>query len=276
MVALMISAQKEKDQKPIEWDDYFVEYEPISEDGKTILKKDGSSKKKTWYRLRALEHLKGETGYITVYGYVPKDTQEFPDYLYKALYGNSPNHKELQTLKVKVPRGQIFHYRERHWIFSKYKINRNRYWREAFSLVTVPVKIRPSHGNIGRLTTSGISNLGVYWSWADRKWNRFYVSGKKFSAKLSFGGYLAPSVENVKGNQRRSTFEIIPDDSNELFVSTGLAVSLAINDINFIFIPMGFDFATSSVGKDWAFNRKRWWGFGIGIETKALGAIFSK
>jgi hypothetical protein len=41
-------------------------------------------------------------------------------------------------------------------------------------------------------------------------------------------------------------------------------------------VPIGFDIATSSIGKKWVYNERRWWGFGIGLEPKFLNSIANK
>jgi len=242
----------------LEWDDYFYKYKSIK-----------NSKERTWYRLAPLEHIEADKGFLKIYGYVPKK-YDLPDDKYNEFYKGLDNNL-LHTIKLKVPKSKTFHYSRWGDIANTNK----RYWRNAFSLITVPVKVRRQSGNVPRRTTSGLSNLGVNWDLGFKKWSWFYISGKKNSIRISGGFLLAPSVEKVKVSERRNALEDATD-LNQLFLSFGTTLSLVINDITFVFVPVGFDFATDSTGKSWVFNQKRWWGFGIGIETKSLGAVFSK
>ena len=47
------------------------------------------------------------------------------------------------------------------------------------------------------------------------------------------------------------------------FIASGLTITYFYNNITFGFVPLGFDFATSTLGKEWVYHNKRWWGFGI-------------
>lgn len=64
--------------------------------------------------------------------------------------------------------------------------------------------------------------------------------------------------------------------SKQMFISTGLTINYSYNNIKVSFIPIGFDFGTTSLGKKWVYNKRRWWGFGIGLEPKFFSALMNK
>jgi len=68
--------------------------------------------------------------------------------------------------------------------------------------------------------------------------------------------YAAPTVEELDNQQTRSTLRTT-EKSKQLFLSFGLTASYTYNNLVFTFVPAGFDFATSSLGNDWIYNRKR-------------------
>lgn len=59
-------------------------------------------------------------------------------------------------------------------------------------------------------------------------------------------------------------------------MSTGLTLNYSYNKLTFTLVPIGFDFATNTAGKQWNYNGKYWWGFGIGVDLKILESIFNK
>lgn len=288
----MLSQENEekKEPDPLKWEEYFFKYTPLDANKKERTRSNGDEIKRTWIRLRNLEYIESKTGELTVHGYYPKNTTEFPDDIYKSfypeLYGNdgrflqgdklTEQYDEIRTLKIKFKRDQSFKYFRKYWFGSKFKRNRLEYWRNAFSLLTIPVKVRGAQNNSPRLTTSGLTNVSFNMKFGERTKTKYLPDGRQLATKWWVGISLGPSVENVEGSQRRTTFETPPPNSKELFISPAITVGLAINGIDFVFVPFGVDLATSTTGRDWNFNRKRWWGFGIGIETRALGPILAK
>ena len=93
--------------------------------------------------------------------------------------------------------------------------------------------------------------------------------------KFSLGIWAAPMVEKLNSETTKNYLK----DENEVsqfFISTGLTINYTYNNISFSFVPIGFDYATSTIGKEWIYNQKRWWGFGIGLEPKFLQSLMNK
>jgi len=149
------------------------------------------------------------------------------------------------------------------------------FYKPSISLITVPFKIRPKQSNLNTVASSGLTNVGLNIDFLGRKWDRYFISGTKSQQKLAVGAWVAPAVEELDSI---STNSYLKKDvkSKQLFISTGLTIMYSYNNINFVFVPIGFDFATSNVGKEWVYNKKRWLGFGIGIDPKIFGSIANK
>lgn len=163
------------------------------------------------------------------------------------------------------------------------------YWNSIpFSLITVPFKIRPRNKvsltktNPSTDTTyaatamSGITNLGVHLDLVKRTTERYFSSGKKSGHKWAFGVFVAPGVEELGAAQIKDFSLGTDGKSKQFFVSGGCAVSYAYNGITFLLVPAAADWAPSSIGKQWIYHKKFWWGFGIGVSPTLLGQAFNK
>lgn len=150
-------------------------------------------------------------------------------------------------------------------------------WKKSFSLslTTVPFKVRPRFKEFNVNAISSLSNVGLNIDITRIHCDRYFASGKKSSHRLYAGVWVAPSVEELTSVTTRD-FLANGTTSKQMFVSTALTINYTYNNLTFTFVPMGFDFATSSVGRKWIYNGNRWWGFGIGIEPKFLSAIANK
>lgn len=96
------------------------------------------------------------------------------------------------------------------------------------------------------------------------------------TVRISFPGvFVAPGVEELDSTMT-SGFLKGATKSKQLFISTGLTFTAAFNNLTFVFVPVGWDFSTSETGSNWVYNKRRWWGFGIGVDPKILAAIFNK
>jgi len=42
-------------------------------------------------------------------------------------------------------------------------------------------------------------------------------------------------------------------------MSTWITISYTYNEISFVFVPAGWDFATTTIEKSWGYNKQRWW-----------------
>lgn len=175
---------------------------------------------------------------------------------------------------VALDNGQVLAVSERSWIFNP------SHWQPVpFSITTIPFKIRPeitSNNNVFKNTaSSGISNLGFNLDLAKYQMDRYFATGKKSSHKFSVGFWAAPSVEEVDSV---STNGYLAKDvkSKQLFFSTGVTIAYSYNDISFVFVPAGLDIGTTTIGKNWVYNRQRWWGFGIAISPKVFSTVLNK
>jgi hypothetical protein len=154
--------------------------------------------------------------------------------------------------------------------------NRNgEFYKPSLSLIAVPVKVRPGHGDFKETATSGLNNLGVNFDFFGWKWDRYFSNGNKSTHRLSAGLWGAPSVEELDSVYTGGALKKA-EKSKQLFIASGLTITYSYNNITFGIVPVGFDFATSSLGQEWVYNKRRWWGFGIGIEPKLLSSIVNK
>ena len=136
------------------------------------------------------------------------------------------------------------------------------------SITTTPFKVRPSQKNAEQTVFTGLTNAGINVDIFSLKLDRYFITGNKSTHRFGIGFLLAPTAE-----------ELTPANSGlgedekykQLFISAGLSVTYKYNDLTFSFIPVAWDYATSSVGKTYIYNEKRWWGFGIGISSELLG-----
>jgi hypothetical protein len=123
--------------------------------------------------------------------------------------------------------------------------------------------------------TSGLTNIGLNLDLAKIEMARYFSNGKKSTHRFSFGFWSAPSVEELD-----STFTLghLAKDvkSKQLFVSAGITISYSYNGISFVFVPAGWDFGTSTIGKNWVYHKQRWWGFGIAISPKIFATVLNK
>lgn len=141
-------------------------------------------------------------------------------------------------------------------------------YKPTLSIMTIPFKVRPSTANLPQNVTTGLSNAGLNIGFFNKRLDRYFVNNKNSTHNFSLGFLLAPSAEKLTPD---NTNNIITKESTQLFISTGLSLTYSYGDISISLIPAGIDFATTSDGKNYAYNGKYWWGFGIGIKTSLIG-----
>jgi hypothetical protein len=182
---------------------------------------------------------------------------------------------------VELKRSEVFSVNEWSWVRNWY------HWKPIpFSITTIPFKVRPSVTSYGKefagSATAGITNIGLNLDLGKRQWDRYFSSGKKATHKFSLGVWAAPSVEELdsvytngaNGLLGKATGKM--EKSKQLYISIALTISYSYNDISFVFVPLGFDYATSTIGKTWVYNKKLWWGFGIAISPKFFATVLNK
>ncbi|MDF0705721.1 hypothetical protein [Flagellimonas okinawensis] len=250
----IIKVDKKNDRTlTIEWDDYFY---TVYEEEKTFLSE--------------IKSVKHDGNKLKLYGYIPKKSQINDDYPknYKNTYEDLEEN-DLYEVILELRRDRNFVLKE------KIGFSFKNFLKSA-SLLTIPYKIRPGNDDLKRITTSGLKNLAVNFDLIRGRREIYYQSGKKLLMRASIGVIISPTVEEFSDSQRNGFPSDATGEQNELFLSTGLSFNLSFNDIAFSFIPIGHDHATSTIGKSWKYNGRRWWGFGIGLSPKFLGPANSK
>lgn len=171
----------------------------------------------------------------------------------------------LVERRVKLEKRDVLAISEFNHVFSR--------WLPP-SLTTVPFKVRPKLDKFRTTATSGLTNVGLNFDLFRYKIDRYFDNGNKSNAKWNMGLWLAPTVEELDSVH---TEGFLKKDvkSKQLFISSAFTLNYSYNNITFTFVPIGFDFSTSSVGSEWVYNKKRWWGFGIGVEPKVLASILN-
>ncbi|WP_421807245.1 hypothetical protein [Flagellimonas sp.] len=249
----IIFYKKEQQTITMDWDDYFYNVE---------------SEERPF--LGEIKAVKQEGNKIKLYGYIPLKSnvnEKFPE-KYKNAYGQLME-DDLYEVILSFKRGRNFILTEKIGFSFKNIL-------KSASISTIPYKIRPGNDDLKRITTSGLKNLALNFDMIRGRRQVYYQSGKKLLMRASIGVLISPSVEEFPDNQRID-FPIDSDEvQKELFISTGLSINLSFNDIAFSFIPIGHDHATSTIGKSWRYQGRRWWGFGIGLSPKFLGPANSK
>lgn len=146
------------------------------------------------------------------------------------------------------------------------------------SLTTIPFKIRPAVVNndneINSVASTGITNVGFNVDIFKYQRDHYFSNAKKTAHKFSIGFWAAPSVEELSPATTNSFLK--EGTSKQLFVSTALTLSYSFNDLSFVFTPVAFDYGTTTLGKNWIYNKQRWWGFGLGITPKIFSSLLNK
>ncbi len=147
------------------------------------------------------------------------------------------------------------------------------------SISTVPFKVRPSLQTKDSLFKSnaiaGITNFGFNLDLGKYQMDRYFATGKKSTHKFAVGIWAAPGVEEMDSIYTGGYLEK-DVKSKQLVISTGITITYTYNEISFIFIPAGWDFPTSTIGKNWIYKNRRWWGFGIAISPKVFSTVLNK
>lgn len=133
----------------------------------------------------------------------------------------------------------------------------------AFSAINIPFKLRFKTDSIPSVVETSIENLGLFIG-RKRETERYFYSGRKTFHAISIGAFVSPTAITLNAGNTGGKVE---DEITQLGVSTGIGLSYTYNKVSFMFIPVGFDFGTSSKTGNWVYNGKYWLGFGVGIDT---------
>lgn len=168
------------------------------------------------------------------------------------LYGyHKDDNFTLHKKQIKLNRYQVL------------KVSQFNSREHRISLMTIPFKIRPIDQKT--IATSGLSNIGVNFNLFTYEISNYFSSGKKSQHLFSLGLVIAPGVEVLDSTL---TMGRVTDKSKQLFIGCGIDINYSYNNITLSLIPLGYDIATTSVGR--TLKYKRWWGLGVGIEPKFL------
>jgi hypothetical protein len=177
------------------------------------------------------------------------------------------------TLFVKgFKNDNIFGTYEKKMAFGDLYSNRTIIYYPKFSLLTLPIKIRPKTNDYSSSAYSGLDNIGVNIEFVSIQWDKYFSTGRTSSHRISTGILFAPAVEEITADNTKNKVA----NNKQLFITTGIGFNYSYNKLTFTMVPMGFDFATSTAGKEWIYNGRYWWGFGIGVDLKILEALFDK
>jgi len=149
----------------------------------------------------------------------------------------------------------------------------HKWFRPSISVLTVPFKVRRAVGKFPLVSSSGLTNLGLNFAIPEIKLDRYFASGTKSTHSLSGGFWMAPTVEELTPT---NTNLPLVANTKELYFSTAFTVVYSYNNIQLTFVPIGWDTATTTAGKNWAYNGRCWLGFGIGFDPKIFSPQINK
>jgi hypothetical protein len=138
------------------------------------------------------------------------------------------------------------------------------------AIITVPFKVRGAVDTFPSKAQAGLTNIGLTFNLINYKMDRYFFTGTKSTHIFSAGLFLAPNVEEIAPETTRNK---IAKKTSQLFISTGVTLTYSYSDVSFILVPIGFDFGTTKSAKEYIYNGKYWWGFGLGISTKLFGLL---
>lgn len=175
--------------------------------------------------------------------------------------GYKQDAKTSSSVEVQLEKGDVLSIRSHKWL------------RPRLSILTVPYKVRGATGGLRTSAYSGLTNFGLNFGMPEIKLDRYFSNGTKSTHSLSLGILIAPAVEELNPTNTNIPTYIT---SKQLFLSTGLSIVYSYNNIQLSFVPVGFDFSTSTEGKKWLYDGKSWFGFGIGFDPKIFSPSLNK
>jgi hypothetical protein len=155
------------------------------------------------------------------------------------------------------------------YTFKDAYIIRTRFWW-SFSIFTVPIKIRPAIQNIRQVAKADVKNAGLFIGVYNKTRKKYFKDGTTSDFKLSYGGILAPNVETFNAANTNSYY-VTGSEKTQMTLSAGISVAGTYKSLTFSIIPLATDFGLTKQSDHWVYNRKIWYGFGIGLDSKLLG-----
>ena len=155
-----------------------------------------------------------------------------------------------------------------------------RFWFNTWEIgaLTVPFKYRPSFTRNGVKVEEQFNadlNVGLYTGFTFGQ--VFYSYRKREDTKptewkISVGPFLSVSTLKIDANNTTSADVPLTDERTIATLSPGLGLMASIRDFRFGFF-VGADYAFGDTAKKWNYNKKTWYGFGLGYN---LGLIWGK
>lgn len=159
-----------------------------------------------------------------------------------------------------------------------------KFYLPKFSILSVPIKIRPSISYSNKELTSkverplegaiDIKNIYLGVNFLNLTRDRYFSFGTTSTHRFSIGGLFGfTAIALTKDNinmENESEFK----DVTQVFFSSGVNINYSYNNVNFSLVPIGWDFGLDSVGRSYVYHGKRWWGLGIGISLSRMGLPF--
>ncbi|WP_157359659.1 hypothetical protein [Algoriphagus mannitolivorans] len=159
-----------------------------------------------------------------------------------------------------------------------------KFYSPKFSILSVPIKLRPDLSysnkelakNVDRPMEGGIDIKNIYLgvNFLNLTRDRYFSFGTSSTHRFSIGGLLGftaiPLTKDNINMENENDFK----DVTQVFFSSGVNVNYSYNNVNFSFVPFGWDFGLDNVGRSYVYHGKRWWGLGIGINLSRMGMPF--
>ncbi len=134
------------------------------------------------------------------------------------------------------------------------------------SILNIPFKVRPKMDTLASIATADLKNIGLFLG-VSRTSKRYFYNGISKTHTFIAGGFVAPTLISLS---KSNTDGELQADLSQLGLSIGLGINYTYKSISFILIPMGFDIGLGQETKNWIYNKKYWFGFGIGFDTTLL------
>lgn len=148
----------------------------------------------------------------------------------------------------------------------------------AYSLMYAPIRFRFQEETPGGPTPSATNpaNLLLNLDFLGTKSQRFYRDGRISHHKFALGVFCGFTVNQV-GFEMVVPDGIDPNLGIEVlqerylpFLSFGLSLTYAVNNVHLYFIPLGMDVTSNRVGRENPLTRKPYMAFGIGISPQVF------
>lgn len=187
---------------------------------------------------------------------------EVKDNQFQFTYFNRCNDNALTSYVTPIGSDEVVNHLQAVYVFKK---------NAPLSVLAIPFKIRPMIDGRPAEAKSN-ANLGLSVPLIGLLWNRLFADGGKSAHLFSLNAFAAPALEKIDSTNTNGRI-LIPRDN--IVLSTGLSLTYTYNnEISFSIIPLATDIGFTSATDQWVYDRKYWWGFGIGVSPVVLWRAF--